>query len=88
MAPQKRAINGNHYTFDPRSVIGQAEQVTSAAHTIARTADEVWQGASEQLRCLDQASQLGHQLTSADLVVRIALLQQLPPDLSDREVTP
>ena len=50
MATQKREINGSHYAFDPRSVVGQAEQVTAVAHTIARTADEVWEGASEQLR--------------------------------------
>ncbi len=46
MATQKRAVNGTHYAFDPRSVLGQAEQVTASANSIAKTADEVWEGAS------------------------------------------
>src|SRR5687768_3953171 len=41
-----------------------------------------------RLRRLNQAPQLGHQQTSADLIVRIALLQQLLPDFTDREVLP
>ena len=41
-----------------------------------------------RLRCLNQASQLGRQLMSADLVVRIALLRQLPPDFTDRDRFP
>ena len=57
MATQKRAVNGNHYAFDPRSVLGQARASVPPRRTASRkTADEVWEGASEQLRSLDQAA--------------------------------
>ena len=41
--------------FDPRLVLGQTDQVTASAASIARIADEVWEGAETQIKSLDDA---------------------------------
>ena len=58
MATQKRTINGSGYKpagFDPRLVLGPADQVTATASSLARIADEVWSGSEEQVKALDTA---------------------------------
>src|SRR4051812_49455596 len=61
MATQRRNGNVNgrpaaHATaFDPRRVIGHAEEVVASANGIALMADEVSTGAEEQTRTLDDA---------------------------------
>ncbi len=51
----RRASHARSARFDPRLVLGQTEQVTASANSIARIADEVWDGAETQIKSLDEA---------------------------------
>ena len=45
--------NGSRRGFDPSLVAAQTDQLTAAAHAIARITDEVSEGADTQVRSLD-----------------------------------
>src|SRR6186713_3581997 len=48
-------VAGHGRTFDPRLVLGQSEAVAASAANIAEIADQVSDGATSQLKSVDEA---------------------------------